>query len=1284
MSNSSANKPDSHRVRIVTAASLFDGHDAAINIMRRIMQSKGAEIIHLGHNRSVKEIVEAAIEEDAHGIAVTSYQGGHVEFFKYMKDLLVENGCEHIKIFGGGGGTILPLEIEELHNYGITKIYSPDDGRHMGLEGMIEDVIKKSLPAPSKSPPMGETLKHSDNGNSRYALEEWRDIKKIARAITLAENGEPYAYLLNGKPAHEYFATADTFYYKLLKEFALQNRSKPTEAENALWQYLRDKQIDGIKFRRQHIIDKYIADFVSLENKLIIEVDGLIHQLPDNKESDAQRTARLNELGYTVIRFTNNEVLHNIEGVTSRIKDKFYNLSESKVSPMGGDLEGAVGTGAVLGITGTGGAGKSSVTDEIVRRFLHNFTDKTIAVISVDPSKKKTGGALLGDRIRMNSISHPRAYMRSLATRDDNTALSGHVQEAIDICKAAAFDFIILESAGVGQSDASILDHCDVSMYVMTPEYGAASQLEKINMLDYADVICINKFDKAGALDSLADVRKQYKRNHGLWQAKDEELPIIGTMASKFNDDGVNHLFEKILQAIEKKTDTTFGDYSFGATAKVSQAIIPSSRVRYLSEITTTIREYDKLVEDQAAIATKLYQLHGALRIIKDSSKAPSPNEERIGGEVEAALRQQINFYTDQLTPVSKKLITNWGEKLKAYGKDYFEYNVRDKVIKQEMFTTSLSGTRINKVILPKYKDWGDLLKWQAQENAPGHFPFTAGVFPLKREGEDPTRMFAGEGGPERTNKRFHYVSQGQQAKRLSTAFDSVTLYGEDPAPRPDIYGKVGNSGVSIATVDDIKKLYSGFDLCDPKTSVSMTINGPAPMILAFFMNAAIDQQCEKWIEANGQWSMVKETFKKKYAHLSPPAYNNTSSPGVLPEGNTGLGLKLLGLSGDEVLPAEVYEQCKETALQQVRGTVQADILKEDQAQNTCIFSTEFALKLMGDVQEYFINKKIRNFYSVSISGYHIAEAGANPITQLAFTLSNGFTYVEYYLSRGMSIDDFAPNLSFFFSNGMDPEYSVIGRVARRIWAKSMKYKYKANKRSQMLKYHIQTSGRSLHAQEIDFNDIRTTLQALYAIYDNCNSLHTNAYDEAITTPTEESVRRAMAIQLIINRELGTANNENPNQGSFLIEELTELVEEAVLTEFDRITERGGVLGAMERMYQRNKIQEESLHYEHLKHTGELPIVGVNTFLNKQGSPTILPTEVIRSTTEEKELQIENLKAFHKRNEAMAVEKLNRLKSVAISNGNLFEELMETVKYCSLGQITNALYEVGGQYRRNM
>ena len=1141
-----------NKVRIVTAASLFDGHDAAINVMRRIMQSKGAEIIHLGHNRSVHEIVETAIEEDVQGIAITSYQGGHVEFFKYMKDLLEENGCGHIRIFGGGGGTILPVEIEELHQYGITKIYSPDDGRHMGLEGMIEEVIRYCDTA----------LNGTGDYSTVMKLEEVKDVRKIARQITHAENG----------------LTTSEF-----------------------------KQ--GIKI-------------------------------------------------------------------------------------------------PVLGITGTGGAGKSSVTDEIVRRFLNNFLDKTIAVISVDPSKKKTGGALLGDRIRMNSISHPRAYMRSLATREDNTALSAHVQDAIDICKAAGYDLIILESAGVGQSDASILDYCDVSLYVMTPEYGAASQLEKINMLDYADLVCINKFDKPGALDAYNDVCKQYKRNHSLWTAKNEELPVIGSIASKFNDEGVNHLFEKLLLAVKTKTNCDFGEFHFSATAKISQAIIPSSRVRYLSEITDTIRDYDKLVEEQSAIATKLYQFNGTLQTLLAVATPGAADQPVI-----QAIEKQIEFYTAQLTPVARKLVNNWPEKIKAYAKDYFEYNVRDKVIKQEMFSRSLSGTRIPKVILPKYSDWGDLLKWQAQENVPGHFPFTAGVFPLKREGEDPTRMFAGEGGPERTNRRFHYVSEGQPAKRLSTAFDSVTLYGEDPAHRPDIYGKVGNSGVSIATVDDAKKLYSGFNLCDPKTSVSMTINGPAPIVLAFFLNAAIDQQCEKYIIENNLQDEVNKIIEAKYNLDDLPKYYGLNgkpvnlkllyklsgslpiSPfggefegggGDLPGGNDGLGLRLLGLSGADVLPTEVYASIKATALQNVRGTVQADILKEDQAQNTCIFSTEFALKLMGDVQEYFIEQGVRNFYSVSISGYHIAEAGANPITQLAFTLSNGFTYVEYYLSRGMNIDDFAPNLSFFFSNGMDPEYSVIGRVARRIWAKSMKYKYKANKRSQMLKYHIQTSGRSLHAQEIDFNDIRTTLQALYAIYDNCNSLHTNAYDEAITTPTEESVRRAMAIQLIINRELGTARNENPNQGAFLIEELTCLVEEAVMTEFDRITERGGVLGAMERMYQRNKIQEESLQYEMLKHTGEYPIIGVNTFLSKNGSPTILPTEVIRSTTGEKEMQIKNLLAFQQRNADRSSSALTDLQLVAIENGNLFEQLMETVKYCSLGQITNALYSVGGQYRRNM
>ncbi len=1110
------------KVRLITAASLFDGHDAAINIMRRILQSQGAEIIHLGHNRSVREIVEAAIEEDVHGIAITSYQGGHLEFFKYMKDLLEESGCGHIKIFGGGGGTILPGEIEELHAYGITRIYSPDDGRRLGLEGMIADVIEQCR----------SVSLNNSYPNAKQVLDESADIRTIARSITVAEN--------------QTTQTSQT----------VQTSQTP-----------------------------------------------------------------------------------------------------------------------VLGITGTGGAGKSSVTDEIVRRFLNQFTDKTIAVISVDPSKKKTGGALLGDRIRMNAIHHPRAYMRSLATREDNTALSSAVSDALQICQQAGFDLIILESAGVGQSDASILDYCQVSLYVMTPEYGAATQLEKINMLDYADLICLNKSDKAGALDALADIRKQYKRNHKLFTAADSDLPIVATMASKFNDEGMNKLFSLLLEKIDQKTGTHFGVFQSSQTAAVSQSVIPPARVRYLSEIAENNRGYDQLVEEQAKLASKCYQLQGAIESMKES-KAES--------NLLDSLTSQYQFFFDQLTPVARKLITNWPQKVKAYQEDFYEYTVRDKQIRLPMTSISLSGTRIPKVVLPKYKDWGDLLRWQGRENVPGHFPFTAGVFPLKREGEDPTRMFAGEGGPERTNKRFHYLSFGQPATRLSTAFDSVTLYGEDPDHRPDIYGKVGNSGVSIATVDDAKKLYSGFDLCDPKTSVSMTINGPAPMLLAFFLNAAIDQQCEKKITELGLWEEVEKKIRAKFPEGHRPLYRNPLSLDALPEGHDGLGLRLLGLSGQEVLPADIYEQCRQAALMQVRGTVQADILKEDQAQNTCIFSTEFALKLMGDVQEYFIQQKVRNFYSVSISGYHIAEAGANPITQLAFTLSNGFTYVEYYLSRGMNIDDFAPNLSFFFSNGMDPEYSVIGRVARRIWATAMKYKYKANKRSQMLKYHIQTSGRSLHAQEIDFNDIRTTLQALYAIYDNCNSLHTNAYDEAITTPTEESVRRAMAIQLIINRELGSAKTENFIQGSFIIEELTDLVEEAVLAEFDRLTERGGVLGAMERMYQRNKIQEESLHYEHLKHTGELPIVGVNTFLNKQGSPTIVPGEVIRSSEEEKEQQIRNVRAFQSRHPDLAAEKIARLKKVAIENGNLFAELMETVKHCSLGQITHALYEVGGQYRRNM
>ncbi|HRF27394.1 MAG TPA: methylmalonyl-CoA mutase family protein, partial [Ferruginibacter sp.] len=949
------------KVRIVTAASLFDGHDAAINIMRRILQSKGAEIIHLGHNRSVAEIVECAIEEDVQGIAITSYQGGHVEFFKYMKDLLDQNGCGHIKIFGGGGGTILPSEIEELHQYGITRIYSPDDGRQMGLEGMIEDVIRQcDFPL---------------NGQGVYekpmTLGEARDVRSIARKITNAENGLPVT-----------------------------------------------------------------------------------------------------------------------------VSDK---AKASKKIP-------------VLGITGTGGAGKSSVTDEIVRRFLNTYTDKTIAVISVDPSKKKTGGALLGDRIRMNAISSPRAYMRSLATRESDKALSKYVQDAIDICRDAQYDFIILESAGVGQSDASILDYCDVSMYVMTPEYGAPSQLEKINMLDYADVVCINKFDKAGALDALHDVRKQYKRNHQLWTAKDEELPVVGTIAAQFNDMGVNELFERLMEKVFEKSGVRFhGPVEHHAHTRDTShqsTIIPPKRSRYLSEIADAIKEYDTWADEQRKLASDWYRLEGAKALISDEQSRQ--NLETTSARI-----------SEQLDPACRKLVEKWPAVQEQYSKDAYEFQVRDKVICQPLTYKSLSGTVIRKVILPRYKDWGDILHWQLQENVPGEFPYTAGVFPLKREGEDPTRMFAGEGGPERTNKRFHYLSHGQPAKRLSTAFDSVTLYGEDPAYRPDIYGKIGNSGVSIATVDDAKKLYSGFDLCDPKTSVSMTINGPAPIILAFFMNAAIDQQCEKYIIEKGLRDEVNRIIESRYALDTLPKYKgvdgNLVSPvkgnldGMLPEGNDGLGLRLLGLSGSDVLPADVYASIKAKALSSVRGTVQADILKEDQAQNTCIFSTEFALKLMGDVQQYFIQQNVQNFYSVSISGYHIAEAGANPITQLAFTLANGFTYVEYYLSRGMHIDDFAPNLSFFFSNGMDPEYSVIGRVARRIWAKSMKYKYKGNSRSQKLKYHIQTSGRSLHAQEIDFNDIRTTLQALYAIYDNCNSLHTNAYDEAITTPTEESVRRAMA-----------------------------------------------------------------------------------------------------------------------------------------------------------------------------
>lgn len=1127
-----------NKVRIVTAASLFDGHDAAINIMRRVMQSSGVEVIHLGHDRSVQDVVDCAIQEDANAIAMTSYQGGHVEYFKYMYDLLKERGCGHIKIFGGGGGVILPAEIEELHAYGITRIYSPDDGRAMGLQGMIDDLIEKS------DFPTGNQL----NGEAGHIIE--KDAKSIARLISAAEN---------------------------------------------------------------------------------------YHELPETQ---------------------------------AMLKKVSESAAKSKTP--------------VLGITGTGGAGKSSLVDELVRRFLLDFKDKNIGIISVDPSKKKTGGALLGDRIRMNAIRNSRVFMRSMATRQSNLAVSKYIQDAVNILKAANYDLIILETSGIGQSDTQITDYSDMSMYVMTPEYGAATQLEKIDMLDYADIVVINKFDKRGAMDALRDVKKQYQRNHKLFDKDPDTMPVYGTIASQFNDPGTNTMYKSLMDIVVKKTGADLNS-SFQISDEMSEKIfiIPPARTRYLSEISENNRKYDKWAKDQAAIAQKLF---GIKKTIETLQSTDADDKDRL-----IKTLQEVYAKTEmELDPKNKHLLENWDAKKHNYTDEYYSFKVRDKEIKIKTHTESLSHTQVPKVAVPKFEAWGEILYWALSENFPGEFPYAAGIYPFKREGEDPTRMFAGEGGPERTNKRFHYVSLGMPAKRLSTAFDSVTLYGQDPDHRPDIYGKIGNSGVSVCCLDDAKKLYSGFNLADPKTSVSMTINGPAPTITAFFMNAAIDQQCELYIKANGLEAEVNKKIDAIFAEkgVKRPTYNPSvfggGAEGSLPEGNDGLGLMLLGVTGDQVLPADVYAKIKKDTLKAVRGTVQADILKEDQAQNTCIFSTEFSLRVMGDVQQYFIDKGVRNFYSVSISGYHIAEAGANPISQLAFTISNGFTFVEYYLSRGMHIDDFAPNLSFFFSNGVDPEYSVIGRVARRIWAKAMKYKYGGNERSQMLKYHIQTSGRSLHAQEIDFNDIRTTLQALYAIYDNCNSLHTNAYDEAITTPTEESVRRAMAIQLIINKELGLAKNENPLQGSFIIEELTDLVEEAVLAEFDRITERGGVLGAMETMYQRSKIQEESLYYETLKHTGEYPIIGVNTFLSSKGSPTVIPQEVIRSTTEEKEFQISTVQNLWKRSGDKGQEALRKLQQTAIHNQNIFAELMETVKYCSLGQITKALFEVGGQYRRNM
>ncbi len=1115
-----------HHIRIVSAASLFDGHDAAINIMRRILQSSGAEVIHLGHNRSVSEIVNCAIQEDAQAIAVTSYQGGHIEFFSYMFDLLKEQGAGHIRIFGGGGGVILPEEMKQLHQYGITRLFSPDDGRKMGLQGMINEVLKLS------DFPMGKDVdvQPEDIRN--------RDFIAIARTISAAEN--------------------------------------------------------------------YPAG----------------------------------------------------------LKDLFDELKKGcmdKNTP-------------VIGITGTGGSGKSSIIDEIVRRFLDDFDDKTMAILSVDPSRRKTGGALLGDRIRMNSIDSPRIFMRSLATRQSNLALSKYVRDALCIVKYAGFDLILLETSGIGQSDTEIVDHSDLSMYVMTPEYGAAIQLEKIDMLDFADLIAINKFDKRGAEDALRDVKKQYQRNHLLFEKGLDEMPVFGTIASQFNDPGMNRLYTALIDQVREKFIEDFHS-RIVPEKKISEKIyiIPPKRTRYLSEIAETVRRYNRKVEQQVNVASRMDGINKTLQTLTEKS-----NPER---EIISKMEKMYREEEKKLDKENRDILKNWEKKKERYKKEYFVFKVRDKEFKIKTHHESLSHMQIPKLSLPKFTSWGEILKWNLKENVPGEFPYAAGVFPFKRENEDPTRMFAGEGGPERTNKRFHYLSHELPAKRLSTAFDSVTLYGFDPDVRPDIYGKVGNSGVSIACLDDAKKLYSGFNLVDPQTSVSMTINGPAPMLVGYFMNTAIDQQCEIYIRKHG---LQEEVEKKMDGLFKKQGRDKPQYQGKLPKGNNGLGLMLLGVTGDQVLPKEVYAKIKADTISRVRGTVQADILKEDQAQNTCIFSTEFALKMMGDIQEYFNEHNVRNFYSVSISGYHIAEAGANPISQLAFTLANGFTFVEYYVSRGMDINQFAPNLSFFFSTGIDPEYSVIGRVARLIWAKAMKQMYGGNERSQKLKYHIQTSGRSLHAQEIEFNDIRTTLQALTAIYDNCNSLHTNAYDEAITTPTEESVRRAMVIQMIINHELGITKNQNPLQGSFIIEEMTDLVEEAVLREFDSLSERGGVLGSMETMYQRSKIQAESLYYENLKHTGKLPIMGVNTFLSPNGSPTIIPDQVIRATEEEKKFQVEMVESLYTAHKDKSEKMLRKLKNVVNRNENIFEALMEVTKYCTLGQITQTLFEVGGQYRRNM
>ena len=1141
--NLPANAPstESTPLRFVTAASLFDGHDAAINIMRRLIQAQGVEVVHLGHNRSVEDVVRAALQEDADGIALSSYQGGHVEYFKYMVDMLKERGASHIRVFGGGGGTITPEEIAQLQAYGVERIYHPNDGMHMGLVHMIEDVVRRANEhrLPSARP-------------AKVALDDEISVGKMLTAI---EEG----------------AFDDAELTRLRKEWQLAGGKTP-----------------------------------------------------------------------------------------------------------------------VLGITGTGGAGKSSVVDELVLRFLHAFPHMRIAVLAVDPTRRRSGGALLGDRIRMNSLRSHRVYMRSMATRRQHAATSIVLKDCIGFLKGQGYDLVIVETAGIGQSDSEIVDLVDFPMYVMTSDYGAASQLEKIDMVDFADLVVLNKYDRRGAEDALRDVRKQWRRNRIAFKLPDDEVPVYPTIASQFNDPGMTWMFANLCRLLRDKLHLPAEKWTpaVDTTLKEPRAtvLIPGARVRYLAEIAEQGRGINSAIGKQAEAANRAQSFWESLREIGDAQLHRELDlyaPEDLSGDDRSlvTLRQRYNDAVKSLSSEAIHLLREWPARLKSITDPHYLYEVRGKAVEGDNYVESLSHQKVPKIAAPTYTSWGELLTFLMKENLPGAYPYTGGNYPYRRTGEDPLRMFAGEGTPERTNRRFHYLSQGQKATRLSTAFDSVTLYGEDPHPRPDIYGKIGNSGVNIPTLDDMKKLYSGFDLSSPTTSVSMTINGPAPIILAMFMNTAIDQNVEKYLrEDQKRWDAAHAKIEELYKGRKRPTYS-----GPLPDGNDGLGLGLLGVTGDQLVDAETYAKIKAATLAAVRGTVQADILKEDQAQNTCIFSTEFALRMMGDIQQYFVDHKVRNFYSVSISGYHIAEAGANPISQLAFTLSNGFTIVEYYLARGMNIDDFAPNLSFFFSNGMDPEYSVIGRVARRIWARAMRERYGASPRSQMMKYHIQTSGRSLHAQEIQFNDIRTTLQALYALFDNCNSLHTNAYDEAITTPTEESVRRAVAIQLIINRELGLNFCENPWQGSFIIDKLTDIVEEAVYKEFEAISERGGVLGAMDTMYQRGKIQEESLYYEHKKHDGSLPLIGVNTFLPKEyAGETATTIELIRSTEEEKGQQIANVEAFRANRNALAPESLKVLQQTARDRKNVFAQLMEAVKYNSEGQISHALYDVGGEYRRNM